>query len=409
MSSSETVQATIPRTFDEWVLNYSTVDNPFSLGDKAIPVERSVARFDFKDGSDQGGNTYNIDVTGMNGGALQVKLIRMALVNMSKHFYYLKRVSNESDGYSNPILCGAETSKNHIVDTDAGADHKHGSIEGKTPKELKLAEYFNFCLFNEDGSINEFTRKNWNNWRIDDVIGGDNNILGNGDKWTDVPGSVDKSGYHIWRYVTENTISRDENQTHAVSTGIVFKGKLLIDENNEAVNETLRKAVNGKYSLPDDNGYIYQVDGKTYPILFVYENNIYVGWNDQVKQFISEDYTGQPMYNSAHAEYVHNGVKKTVDEWYQNLVKVYKENEKKADAYEVTEALNIFRAAVTANGFTMYQASDDSADYDPDLQKEGEGPGFYFYYFYWNRHNNNGRNGVMGPMEFAVVRNNVYK
>ena len=57
--------------------------------------------------------------------------------------------------------------------------------------------------------------------------------------------------------------------------------------NNEAVNETLRKAVHGEYSLPGDDGYIYQVDGKTYPILFVYENNIYVGWNDQVKRFIS--------------------------------------------------------------------------------------------------------------------------
>ena len=40
----------------------------------------------------------------------------------------------------------------------------------------------------------------------------------------------------------------------------------------------------------------------------------------------------------------------------------------------------------------------------------------YAYYYYWNRHNDNGENGqsgkedpVMGPMEFAVVRNNVYK
>lgn len=30
-------------------------------------------------------------------------------------------------------------------------------------------------------------------------------------------------------------------------------------------------------------------------------------------------------------------------------------------------------------------------------------------YYYWNRHNDNGQDGVMGPMEFAVVRNNVYK
>lgn len=34
---------------------------------------------------------------------------------------------------------------------------------------------------------------------------------------------------------------------------------------------------------------------------------------------------------------------------------------------------------------------------------------FYVYYNYWNRHNNNIDPAVMGPMEFAVVRNNVYK
>lgn len=34
---------------------------------------------------------------------------------------------------------------------------------------------------------------------------------------------------------------------------------------------------------------------------------------------------------------------------------------------------------------------------------------YYAYYYYWNRHNDNGKNTEMGPMEFAVVRNNVYK
>lgn len=33
----------------------------------------------------------------------------------------------------------------------------------------------------------------------------------------------------------------------------------------------------------------------------------------------------------------------------------------------------------------------------------------YCYYAYWNRHNDNGISTVMGPMEFAVVRNNIYK
>lgn len=34
---------------------------------------------------------------------------------------------------------------------------------------------------------------------------------------------------------------------------------------------------------------------------------------------------------------------------------------------------------------------------------------YYAYYYYWNRHNDNGNNAEMGTMEFAVVRNNVYK
>lgn len=46
-------------------------------------------------------------------------------------------------------------------------------------------------------------------------------------------------------------------------------------------------------------------------------------------------------------------------------------------------------------GFTGYSAEEDGK--------------YYAYYYYWNRHNDNGDNTNMGVMEFAVVRNNVYK
>lgn len=46
-------------------------------------------------------------------------------------------------------------------------------------------------------------------------------------------------------------------------------------------------------------------------------------------------------------------------------------------------------------GFTGYNPAEDGK--------------YYAYYYYWNRHNDNGDNTKMGPMEFAVVRNNVYK
>ena len=51
-------------------------------------------------------------------------------------------------------------------------------------------------------------------------------------------------------------------------------------------------------------------------------------------------------------------------------------------------------AAAAAAGFTGYSAKDGK---------------YYNYYYYWNRHNDNLDNNLMGIMEFAVVRNNVYK
>ena len=51
-------------------------------------------------------------------------------------------------------------------------------------------------------------------------------------------------------------------------------------------------------------------------------------------------------------------------------------------------------AAAAAAGFTGYSAKDGK---------------YYNYYYYWNRHNDNLNPYNMGVMEFAVVRNNVYK
>ena len=51
-------------------------------------------------------------------------------------------------------------------------------------------------------------------------------------------------------------------------------------------------------------------------------------------------------------------------------------------------------ATAGAAGFTGYSA---------------DGGKYYTYYYYWNRHNDNLNNNEMGIMEFAVVRNNVYK
>lgn len=58
------------------------------------------------------------------------------------------------------------------------------------------------------------------------------------------------------------------------------------------------------------------------------------------------------------------------------------------------EATEPTAAAAAAAGFTGYSP---------------EGGKYYTYYYYWNRHNDNLDPYNMGIMEFAVVRNNVYK
>lgn len=72
------------------------------------------------------------------------------------------------------------------------------------------------------------------------------------------------------------------------------------------------------------------------------------------------------------------------------VLKYYTSDESFGTSIEDTE----YEALATA-GFTRYTA---------DVNNE-----YYTYYYYWNRHNDNGKNKEMGAMEFAVVRNNVYK
>ncbi|MDE6545338.1 MAG: hypothetical protein K2L63_04515, partial [Paramuribaculum sp.] len=73
--------------------DYNDKNNPYPLtGNGAVRVQRSVARFDFMDGSD-GDCTYTFAQNDKQQTILQVKLTEMSLVNLSKSFYHLMRTS----------------------------------------------------------------------------------------------------------------------------------------------------------------------------------------------------------------------------------------------------------------------------------------------------------------------------
>ncbi|WP_289127284.1 Mfa1 family fimbria major subunit [uncultured Bacteroides sp.] len=399
-ASSKDIKKYIPKNFTDWD-NFTTENNAFDFSGKNtlsngteignignIRVERVVARFDFKDGSPSKDQTYVIAEKD-NKPTLKVKLNKMALINMSKHFYYLRRVSGNGladngladNGLPNKVeICGTEydsgQSWNYVVDTDA--EQKKGDINASYP----FADYFNFCLGHQDNntwSIDETARDQWYTSLISDVIKKDED---NDDKWNN---NHSRDGYRIWRYATENTIPGMNKQENGISTGIVFKGKIQVTTDApQALQDAINKATGGS-----------NADA----ILYAYSNQLYVSWTEVREAAL--DATANEEFKKAVFGTPKNTPSKTV----------YSDDTKSPDylwniwhnvkGHNDAAALSAFKEVATNKDhqFTLYQSSRD----------ENDGAGYYCYYFYWNRHNDNGNNGVMGPMEFAVVRNNVYK
>ena len=399
-ASSKDIKKYIPKNFTDWD-NFTTENNAFDFSGKNtlsngteignignIRVERVVARFDFKDGSPSKDQTYVIAEKD-DKPTLKVKLNKMALINMSKHFYYLRRVSGNGladngladNGLPNKVeICGTEydsgQSWNYVVDTDA--EQKKGDINASYP----FADYFNFCLGHQDNntwSIDETARDQWYTSLISDVIKKDED---NDDKWNN---NHSRDGYRIWRYATENTIPGMNKQENGISTGIVFKGKIQVTTDApQALQDAINKATGGS-----------NADA----ILYAYSNQLYVSWTEVRETAL--DATANEEFKKAVFGTPKNTPSKTV----------YSDDTKSPDylwniwhnvkGHNDAAALSAFKEVATNKDhqFTLYQSSRD----------ENDGAGYYCYYFYWNRHNDNGNNGVMGPMEFAVVRNNVYK
>lgn len=311
-NADDDYERTLPANLD----NYKVESHPFDL--KTINVERAAARFDYK----SSGETYTL--MEKDGKAeVTVTLTDMALVNLSKEFYYLRRVS--ADGTStNAAIGGTETNTNYVVDTDY--DWKSGSTI------TDYSDHF-FYVYNQNSASADYTwtsisslTKNEddtdNSWNTDDT----------------------KGDYKIWRYATENTIpAQVSNQKKGITTGVVFKGE-----------------IQGKGDMAN------LLNGEN-PV-YVFDNILWGTWEnvEEAAEATGSDNTtlANPLLAAAYKE-------ATKDGGY-------------TDAKAVTAGFTIFRPNTTTKKYEVL-------------------------YYYWNRHNDNNNNGSMAPMEFAVVRNNVYK
>ena len=73
-----------------------------------------------------------------------------------------------------------------------------------------------------------------------------------------------RKNYKIWRYVTENTIPTIDKQEEGISTGIMFKGKMIPSDDIDKAGSLYDALTNVK----DET------------ILYVYEKRIYVSWKE---------------------------------------------------------------------------------------------------------------------------------
>ena len=170
-----------------------------------------------------------------------------------------------------------------------------------------------------------------------------------------------KEGYKIWRYVTENTIPGIDIQRTGISTGLVFKGKI-----------TNAKGLMGEAMAAGQAVYSY---GGTYYGGIANLRRVVANLNESAK--MRQDFVR--VFGEEYLEY-------TMVQEGDEMVRKYTVADE--DLKDCTSAAN--------NG--TFKILRPAAD--------GE---YYVYYIYRNRHNDNQNPTVMGPMEFATVRNNVYK
>lgn len=304
---------------------YTQPSTPYDLGQHY--VERSMARFDYK--AAKANNVYTLAES--NGQAtVNVKLTKAALINQSKEFYLLRRVS--ADGTDTEWqVGGVETPANYVVDVDWKV--KNG-LTPQTYTDAAVVAGFDAHMSAAD------------TWEWESLTGlKDDNWAG-----TAAEGEHALDGYQIWQYAKENTIPGVEEQLQGITTGIVFKGEISAAE---AASASLKAAI----------------AAGTDPI-YVFENELYGTWADVVAAATPADAPAT--------------LKAAV-----NRITAIKDNPETTDVVEAVTSDDY-----AAAGFTAYKPEDGK---------------YYTYYYYWNRHNDNKRNATMGVMEFAVVRNNVYK
>lgn len=399
MSNAELRQTSITKTWNQLAADCGTRENAYDLTNgKPVKVERVASRFDFMrtNASEDGGDVYEITDNTTTDGTVyaKVELQQMALFNEAKKFYILRHTQEAgTDGAptGNVTLCGTEygdkTTDNYVVSPNwatylASADNKDNFPN--------LSKLFNYPLT----TITTAADTEWTS--IGSLTEDDTDGSTQDPTW-----SFADTDYKIWRYTTENTIPGTQNQRQGITTGVVFKGEIkaatTITEGNGLDNKIAAAIAAQK------------------PIYAYREADLNSSSKSNLTMLFG---TALDMYNYVASHIDSPQRTNFIKAWQAGDITVTIGGNKIVWDEETPNIDSLFPKATTGeDGSVQTPVVEVTAPTDNETLKaynlicytaDNEGK-YYCYYYYYNRHNNNDDNSAMGVMEFATVRNNIYK
>lgn len=399
-------------------------DKAFNLNSltNAIPIHRIVARIDMnwkntKFKIDENGTSTVVEPNSpgvhepVTGAKYTVTLDGAAIVNMSKHYMLFQETgkpayTSNQGGTSTTVPAqwnifgpekdgmGDETEYFYVRDpfgTEKEDDHSgnyfFSSLSGIDPTntEIKNHSDYTFRTFEEMCEFETTAeRTEYDN------------------KYSDQ--ETKNEDYGIFQYVLPNSVHNASKQHKDNSTGVIYRAEI---GDNENITTALNK-LTGEVTRND---------------VYAYKNEIYGDYATFRTYALNEENKSTYetlLFNLIWESYANDLVKDIAE--LTEKIKSETDADKKTELEEEKEALEMdlsiikeehfnfdksrvdpdrFRDAALKNGVRTYSAVKDS---------ENENKYHYYcYYYYWIHHNDNGLGNVMAPMEYAIVRNYVYK
>ena len=386
----------------------TTKETAYNLG--TVKIQRAMSRFDL----DLESKSTNFEGTGNDTSSpsglqsnIHVEFDAVAMVNMAQSAYLFKVMGADerSLGSANPpIHFGDERESTYqewwTVTPSQTAYHnqlftnfKFGGTDGTDPEASTGNLVALASFFGEGKDFQVFNKESWEE---------DNSYEHTGHQTPS-----DYGAYRIWRYCMENTNPWEaKNQINGNSTGIIYRAKLTDTNTTNSVIPTT---------------YLGSDTQKKGEAVYAY-GNVILGTAEQLFNYAmnpksASDNTGvYENVSPAYWEVVKSEYAKNWDES-SNDYKQKNDNDWWVEIEDNQNPLQPGEAAPGGTKRTIYHHGNlNTEDIEAALVEAGfsiyrptnvnNAPVYYCYYLYWNRHNDNGKNTIMGNMEFATVRNN---